>query len=442
MRVMSEVERYIRQAAINRGIDPDIAVEVAKREGGLSNPTQQSRSRKNGIREPSYGPFQMLVGGPGTGFPRGIGNSFVAQTGMHPSNPEAWKEGVDFALDNAKSRGWGAWYGAKAAGITGFKGIGRSPSTAFMQDINAPIPQERPSAAPAETATQAIYSILSPEAQPATVNERMGLLNANAYSPPQEEPQMANNTLPTRSVKTISYFQPEPQVSLDTLRQPQMGLLSLADQYASYGAGKQPTELAGLLSQDVAHQRMIDQLNAQKQQLQAGVNPMGAVDPWKAQPQVQVQAQPPEVAQVEPPEMVTQPISQPQGYSGGLLSPQEQEQFAAQHAFLSQQPDNSQLGQKAGRFAKGAIGGIGGGLLGAALLGPIGGLLGAALGKSAMTGRLNEKITGFPKAPDRAGSTGNTGRISKSQLNDRGRDAYNSSEQFRDAVDRGSVGLY
>jgi hypothetical protein len=59
-----------------------------------------------------------------------------------------------------------------------------------------------------------------------------------------------------------------------------------------------------------------------------------------------------------------------------------------------------------------------------------------------MTGRLNEKITGFPKAPDRAGSTGNTGRISKNQLNENGRNAYNSSDQFRDAVDRGSVGLY
>lgn len=436
MRVMSEVERYIRQAAINRGIDPDIAVEVAKREGGLSNPTQQSRSRKNGIREPSYGPFQMLVGGPGTGFPRGIGNSFVAQTGMHPSNPEAWKTGVDFALDNAKERGWGAWYGAKAAGITGFKGIGRSPASGIMPEINAPIPQPRQ----AETASQAIEGLLSGETQPATINERMGLLDA--YSPPQEETQMAQNTLPTRSVKTVSYFQPEPQVSLDTLRQPTPGLLSLADQYASYGAGKQPSELAGLLSQDVAHQRMIDQLNAQKQQLIAGVDPMETASPWKAQPQVQVQAQPPEVAQVEPPEMVTQPVAQPQGYSGGLLSPQEQEQFAAQHAFLSQQPDNSQLGQKAGRFAKGAIGGIGGGLLGAALLGPLGGLLGAALGKSAMTGRLNEKITGFPKAPDRAGSTGKTGRISRDQLNDRGRDAYNSSEQFREAVDRGSVGLY
>ncbi|MFT2211512.1 hypothetical protein ACLJYM_06455 [Rhizobium giardinii] len=287
------------------------------------------------------------------------------------------------------------------------------------------------------------------------VNQTSGIMQAINNPPvPQQRPGqglLASIPVERRELPApaglMSAYQPiaqptEAQVSLDTLRQgqPQPSLGLLADQYASYGAGKAAPQQVGLLGEDVAYQRMINDLNAQKQQLQAGVNPMVEAAPWKEPTQVQVQA--PEVAQVEPPELVSQPISQPQQFTGGLLSPQEQEQFAAQHRFLSQQPDNGTLGVKAGKFAKGAIGGIGGGLLGAALLGPIGGLLGAALGKSAMTGRLNEKITGFPKAPDRAGSTGNTGKISRGQLNDRGRDAYNSSEQFRDAVDRGSVGLY
>jgi len=254
----------------------------------------------------------------------------------------------------------------------------------------------------------------------------------------------------------MSAYQPvaqptEAQVALDTLRQgqPQAAPGLLAEQYASYGAGKVAPQQAGLLSEDVAYQRMIDGLNAQKQSLQAGVDPMASIPNWtQQQPQQQPQVQAPEVAQVEAPEMVSQPIaqqpaSQPaQQFSGGLLSPQEQQQFAAQRANLAQQPFNSGFGVKAGNFAKGALGGIGGGLLGSLALGPLGGLLGAALGNSLMTGKLNTMVTGYPKAPSREGSKGNSGRISRGQLNDNGRNAYNSSEQFRNAVDQGSVGLY
>ena len=41
---MNEVERYIRERAAYYGIDPDIAVRVAKAEGGLSNPQQQGNA--------------------------------------------------------------------------------------------------------------------------------------------------------------------------------------------------------------------------------------------------------------------------------------------------------------------------------------------------------------------------------------------------------------
>jgi len=124
----TDLENYIRNAAIQRGIDPDIALRVAKSEGGLKDPTRQSDVRKNGLREPSYGPFQLLVGGGNTGFPTGMGNDFVAKYGMSPGDPAAAYKGIDFALDNARDRGWGAWYGAKAQGITGKMGIGGAPS--------------------------------------------------------------------------------------------------------------------------------------------------------------------------------------------------------------------------------------------------------------------------------------------------------------------------
>jgi hypothetical protein len=121
---MSDIESYIRKKAASLGIDPNIAVRVAMSEGGTTDPARQSDSSKNGIREPSYGPFQLLVGGEGTGFPAGMGNDFVRRTGLHPSNPANVYKGIDFALEGASKNGWGAWYGAKKAGIGNKEGIG------------------------------------------------------------------------------------------------------------------------------------------------------------------------------------------------------------------------------------------------------------------------------------------------------------------------------
>ncbi|WP_287083822.1 phage tail length tape measure family protein [Mesorhizobium sp.] len=113
---------YIQQAAIARGIDPDTALRVARSEG-LAPGVWQSNAMKNGIREPSYGPFQLLKGGAGTGYPAGLGNDFMRQTGLDPANPANARAGVDFALDNAAKNGWGAWYGAKAAGVGNWQGL-------------------------------------------------------------------------------------------------------------------------------------------------------------------------------------------------------------------------------------------------------------------------------------------------------------------------------
>ena len=157
------IEAYIRQAAAARGIDPDVAVTVARSEGGLKDPTRRAGYVKNGMREPSYGPFQLLVGGEGTGFPKGMGNDALA-AGIDPRDPNQWQRGIDFALDGAAKNGWGAWYGAAKAGIGNRQGIGGArpaqqpqqvaslnPSigmTAFQQEQmpldNVPVPTPRP----------------------------------------------------------------------------------------------------------------------------------------------------------------------------------------------------------------------------------------------------------------------------------------------------------
>ncbi|QIO64774.1 phage tail length tape measure family protein [Rhizobium leguminosarum] len=113
----TDIASYIAKAAAQRGIDPSTALAVARSEGGLSSWNLQSNYVKNGVQEPSFGPFQLYKGG-------GLGNAFMAKTGLDPALAANGPAGVDFALDHASKNGWGAWYGAEKAGISKWQGIG------------------------------------------------------------------------------------------------------------------------------------------------------------------------------------------------------------------------------------------------------------------------------------------------------------------------------
>lgn len=117
---VQEMEQYIRASAAARGIDPDIAVRVARSEG-LARDTWQSNVMLPYGRERSYGPFQLHVAPKGR--KPGLGNAFVKETGLDPSDPTNWKATIDYGLDAAATGGWGPWFGAKKLGITGFDGI-------------------------------------------------------------------------------------------------------------------------------------------------------------------------------------------------------------------------------------------------------------------------------------------------------------------------------
>jgi hypothetical protein len=121
---MTPLEAYIRAAAHQRGINPDIAVTVARHEGGLTDPFRRGegpapRSQAPGLggTENSFGPFQLYVSGTGAG----LGDRAMA-AGIDPRKD--WQHGIDFALDEVRRKGWGQWYGARAAGITGMEGVG------------------------------------------------------------------------------------------------------------------------------------------------------------------------------------------------------------------------------------------------------------------------------------------------------------------------------
>jgi hypothetical protein len=122
MPAVPEIEAYVRAAAIARGIDPDIAVRVAKHEGlNVFDPTKPDLG---GDENSSFGPFQLHYGGISKNMPRGgLGDDFTKATGLHARDPSTWKQQVDFSLDTVARDGWNRWMGAKAEGITGKMGV-------------------------------------------------------------------------------------------------------------------------------------------------------------------------------------------------------------------------------------------------------------------------------------------------------------------------------
>lgn len=113
---------YIQRRAAEIGIDPDTATRVAQSEG-LGKGIWQSNVMKDGVREPSYGPWQFLMGGKGTGFSEGLGNRYMESTGRDPRDVGNIYSMTDFALNQAKKNGWADWYGARDSGIGRWQGI-------------------------------------------------------------------------------------------------------------------------------------------------------------------------------------------------------------------------------------------------------------------------------------------------------------------------------
>lgn len=120
-----EREAFIRAYAASIGIDPDVAVKVARHEGLRENTWQSDLQQPYG-RERSYGDFQLHFAPEGR--KPGMGNDYYAATGNNPADPANWQSMDRFALDQARKQGWGPWMGAAAADVHGFQGIGGQPT--------------------------------------------------------------------------------------------------------------------------------------------------------------------------------------------------------------------------------------------------------------------------------------------------------------------------
>ena len=130
-----QVASMIAASAIQRHIDPDTAVKVARSEGlGSAGYVGDNGS--------SFGPLQMHYGsvaGAGAGNQvTGMGDDFTAQTGLDARDPSTIQAQIDFALDSvAKNQSWAPFHGASAAGIGVSDGIGVDTSRFASADIPA-----------------------------------------------------------------------------------------------------------------------------------------------------------------------------------------------------------------------------------------------------------------------------------------------------------------
>ena len=124
------VSQYISQAAEARGIDPNVALRVARSEGLYGYVGDQGSS---------FGPFQLHYGNVAKGGNAvgGLGDVFTQRTSLNARDPRTWQQQVDFSLDEAAKSGWGAWHGWKGSERAGLPGEPRSVTPSYYAQAPA-----------------------------------------------------------------------------------------------------------------------------------------------------------------------------------------------------------------------------------------------------------------------------------------------------------------
>jgi hypothetical protein len=129
----AEKEAFIRSEAAKRGINPDVAMAVARSEG--------FNNFKSSIPgEESYSAFQLHLTPGGRG--GHVGDQFQKDTGLDVRDPANERAAIMYALDDIRAHGWGAYHGAANSGIGAWAGIDRgaaSTSNNTSITINGPI---------------------------------------------------------------------------------------------------------------------------------------------------------------------------------------------------------------------------------------------------------------------------------------------------------------
>jgi D-alanyl-D-alanine carboxypeptidase len=104
-------EQFIRDYAAKVGVNPDVAVGVARAEGlnawSPSNPNAGSYVDRSGGQPFSFGDFQLNVR-------NGLGTQAL-KAGIDPRDPNQWQAADQYAIDQMKAGGLGPWKGDKFA---------------------------------------------------------------------------------------------------------------------------------------------------------------------------------------------------------------------------------------------------------------------------------------------------------------------------------------
>lgn len=209
---------------------------------------------------------------------------------------------------------------------------------------------------------------------------------------------------------------------------------TMAEQYGQYGQGQlamqqamAPTVAAANLAADVADQQGLLSPAVNTPAMAQQTQPMQPAQPGYIDPAINAQPQVTAPMQAAP-AMATTPAP-------AVAAPA---QAAQPTAAAGATPTGAALGKLVERqmMTRSLLGGIGGGLLGGALLGPAGSLVGGLLGREVA------KRSYYPPAPTAATNKKSGGKFGYDDLNDYGRDAYRESEQVRDVVDNDRPGLW
>lgn len=174
-----EIETYIRKKSQSLYINPDVAMAVAKSEGMSGNPAEGWQSRivnKDGVREPSFGIYQLNTNG-------GLGTEFHNKTGLDPADPNNVYAGIDYALEHVSKHGWKDFHGAANTGIGEWQGISSMdngvPRTQIATPQTAQAPANPGTGTP-EGDTYAYYNQTGVNAAPNVANA--GKPQVNIYS--------------------------------------------------------------------------------------------------------------------------------------------------------------------------------------------------------------------------------------------------------------------
>ena len=117
MAEVGDIASYIYSRAQEIGVDPNLALGIARYEGLNPNTIGSPTFGNRDAGGYSFGPFQLhsTSRNPNTIAPGGMAYEFQQRYGSAPSR-ENWQQQVDFSLERMKSSGTGPWYAVRDRG--------------------------------------------------------------------------------------------------------------------------------------------------------------------------------------------------------------------------------------------------------------------------------------------------------------------------------------